>query len=439
MRKIRLAWFTMLSPRSWLDPAQGFGFDWRDPDLYLDAARHLERGLFDMLIVADGYGITDVYQGSRDAYIRNGLEGAGLMMPLPYMAAMAMATRKIGFVPTMSTHVYPPYLLARELATLDHVTRGRMGWNIVTSSLDIDAQNFGSDSLPPPTERYDRADEYLEVCEKLWGSWEPDAVVMDRKTELFADPGKVHAIDHHGKWFHVRGPLNTVPGPQGRPLYVQAGGSSRGMDFAATHADVVISHKNSLEGMKEYCSEIKDRARKFGRDPSSVKVFFTFKPIIGATSSEAVARRDRIYAGTAATTEIGLANLSARIGFDVSSLPLDEPLREDMIPENSQGMRGVFYQYYSRAGAAPTLRTIAGWEASKESYPVVGTPEQIVDQIEEIIEYAGNDGIAIREALMPGAVIDVVDQIIPVLAERNLIRRSFRHDMLRENLFDEDA
>jgi FMN-dependent oxidoreductase (nitrilotriacetate monooxygenase family) len=439
VRKIRLAWFTMMSPRSWLDPAQGFGLDWRDPDLYLDAARHLERGMFDMLIVADGYGITDVYKGSRDAYIRHGLEGAGLMMPLPYMAAMATVTRNIGFVPTMSTHVYPPYLLARELATLDHVTRGRMGWNIVTSSLDIDAQNFGSDSLPSPSERYDRADEYMEVVEQLWGSWASDAILMDREAELFADPEKVRAIDFRGKWFQVRGPLNTVPGPQGRPLYVQAGGSDRGMNFAATHADVVISHKNSLEGMKEYCAEIKDRARHFGRDPDSVKVFFTFKPIIGATESEAIARRDRMYAGTATTIEIGLANLSARIGFDVSVLPLDEPLREDMIPENSQGMRGVFYQYYSRAGAPPTLRTIAGWEASKESYPVVGTAEQIADQIQEIVEYAGNDGVAIREALMPGAITDVVDGLVPVLAKRGLIRNSFRRSTLRENMFDEEA
>lgn len=439
MDKLRLAWFTIMSPRSWFDPDQGTGYDWRSTDLYLDTARTLERGLFDLLIVADGYGIVDVYQGSMDAYVRHGLEGAGLMQPLPYLAAISTGTRHLGLVSTMSTHVYPPYLLAREMATLDHVSNGRAGWNIVTSALDIDAQNFGADRLPPPQERYDRADEFIEVCEQLWSSWAPDSVVMDHQTNTFADPSKVHEINFEGRWFKVRGPLNTVPGPQGRPLYVQAGGSSRGMDFAASHADVVISHKNTREGMLEYCTEIKERAKTFGRDPRSIKVFFTFRPIFGDTFEEAEARRVRQHQAPQASVDIGLANLAARIGMDVSVLPLDEPLTLDMIPADSQGMRGVYFQYYAETGTPMTLREIAAAEAVKESYPMVGTPEQIADQIEELREYAGFDGFAVRGQLMPNAVVEIVDRLVPVLQRRGLVRRSFRCDTLRQNLFDEEA
>ncbi|HEY4332639.1 MAG TPA: NtaA/DmoA family FMN-dependent monooxygenase [Ilumatobacteraceae bacterium] len=437
--KMRLAWFTIMSPRTWNDPDQGLGYDWSSTELYLESARTLERGLFDMLIVADGYGIVDFYQDSIDEYVRHGLEGAGLMQPLPYLAAIATVTRHLGLVSTMSTHVYPPYLLAREMATLDHVSKGRAGWNIVTSALDIDAQNFGADKLPPPNERYDRADEFVDVCERLWASWDPDAVVMNRKTGEFADPSKVRQINFDGKWFKVRGPLNTVPGPQGRPLYVQAGGSPRGMDFAAQHADVVISHKNSREGMLEYCTEVKERAKKFGRDPKSVKVFFTFKPVIADTQEEAEAARARMHRAPAASTAIGLANLSARIGMDVSVYPLDEPLTLEMIPSDSQGMRGVFYQYYSEGGTPPTLREIAAWEATKESLPIVGTPESVADEIEELREYAGFDGLAIRSALMPATVTQIVDRLIPVLQDRGLVRREFRRSTLRGNLFDEEA
>jgi FMN-dependent oxidoreductase (nitrilotriacetate monooxygenase family) len=428
----------MMSPRTWNDPAQGLGYDWASTDLYLETARTLDRGFFDMLIVADGYGIVDFYKGSIDEYVRHGLEGAGLMQPLPYLAAIATVTQHLGLVSTMSTHVYPPYLLAREMATLDQLSRGRAGWNIVTSALDIDAQNFGAEKLPPPNERYDRADEFVDVCEQLWASWDPDAVVMDRKAGVFADPSKVRQVNFEGKWFKVRGPLNTIPGPQGRPLFVQAGGSSRGMDFAAQHADVVISHKNSREGMLEYCSEIKARAEKFGRDPKSVKVFFTFRPIIGDTDEEANALRQRMLAAPNASIDIGLANLSARIGMDVSSYPLDEPLTLDMIPADSQGMRGVYFQYNSEGGPQPSLRQIAEWEATKESLPIVGTPDHVVDQIEELADYAGFDGFAIRSPLMPATVTEIVDRLVPVFQDRGLVRRRFGRSTLRDNLFDEE-
>lgn len=437
MAKLRLAWFSEFTAKGWDEPGHAVGQDWRDASFYLDSARHLEQGQFDLIVGADSYALYDD-GGSLDVWVRSG-DRVGYMHPIPVMAQMATVTTHLGFVPTMSTFAYPPYLLARELATLDHLSQGRAGWNIVTSIGDNTAQNFNETKLPPRDERYARASEFVEICERLWGSWDPDAIKMDLATGLFADPAKVHTIDFVGKWFKVRGPLTISAGPQGRPLYLQAGASPTGMDFAARHADAVIANPSSIDAMREICAGIRERLKIFGRDQRSVKIIFGMKPIIGATMAEAVARRQRLLDYIATThVETGLANLSLKSGLDLSKYALDEPLQEDAILA-AEASAGIFYQHYAKTGVGPTIRQLIAGEGTKESYPLVGTPESIADTIEGLVEEVGFDGLAIREALSPMRVHEVVNLLVPELRKRGLVRSHFRHKTLRDNFFDDDA
>jgi FMN-dependent oxidoreductase (nitrilotriacetate monooxygenase family) len=279
----------------------------------------LERAKFDLIMLGDSLAVPGTYRGRMDAYLRYA-EHAPFHDPGPLVAIMAAATRRIGLAATLSTTFYPPFLLARLMTTLDHLSRGRIAWNVVTSYKIEEALNFGYEELLDHDQRYDRADEYMELCYRLWSSWDPDAVVMDQRTDTFADPAKVRAIDFEGTYYRSRGPLNATPSPQGRPVIIQAGASDRGQDFAARHAEAIIVSREAVDEMKQYYDAFKARVKKQGRDPNECKVFFLTKPIIGDTDEAAQRRADELYAN--APVDAGLASLSTMLQMDLTRPPI---------------------------------------------------------------------------------------------------------------------
>ena len=295
-KKFHLGWFMNFIPPEW-------DTTWASPDVarwpngrfYVDMAKSMERACFDFIMIEDTVMVADAYGGTMEGSLKNAIF-APKQDPVPLAIQVAVNTRHLGVVATMSTSFYPPYLLARLCSTADSIAEGRFGWNIVSSAEDRAAQNFGLDGLPEHDERYNVAEEYFDVVNQLWDSWEADAVVMDRDTHTFADFNKVHTIDFDGKYFKSRGPLNTVPSPQHRPTFLQAGASPRGRQFAAGAADAIIAVGTGVAGMKEYRDDIRARAKAAGRNPDDIKLLFVVSPTIAATESEARAKMARFAA-----------------------------------------------------------------------------------------------------------------------------------------------
>ncbi|ETW96039.1 MAG: hypothetical protein ETSY1_28195 [Candidatus Entotheonella factor] len=436
MTKMHLMWFSAFSPHAgfgmdgWAGPQTGRGYDWTQPELWQDMAVALERAKFDVIMLGDSLAVPGTYQGRMDAYLRYA-EHAPFHDPSPLVAIMAAATRRIGLAATLSTTFYPPFLLARLMTTLDHLSRGRMAWNVVTSYKVEEALNFGYQELLDHDQRYDRADEYMALCEQLWSSWASDAVVMDTDTNTFADPDKVRPIDFQGDYYRSRGPLNATPSPQGRPVIIQAGTSERGQDFAATHAEAIIVARETPEEMKQFYDQFKTRVRKFGRAPEACKIFFLAKPIIADTDEEAQQRANALYAH--APVEAGLAALSTMIQTDLSAYDLDQPLPASLQQQAIQGIRSQLDRFYG-SGQAPTLREIATRKVSLDSAPFVGGPERVADELARTMEAVGGDGFAIRQGMWPGYVNPFVEQVIPLLQQRGVVRTEYTGTMLRDHL-----
>ena len=293
-----------------------------DIDYFENLARLAESVAFDSIFLAD----SPVLLGEP------GRRPAGRIEPLTLLTAAARATRRIGLIATASTSYNDPYNLARTFASLDHVSGGRAGWNIVTTAGDDAAQNFGLDAQPSHAERYQRADEFLEVAQKLWDSWEDDAIVADPGSGVWASPEKIHAIGHHGRFFSVRGPLNVPRSPQGHPLLVQAGSSEDGKDFAARHAEAVFTAQQTLPDGQAFYADLKRRAARAGRDPDGVKILPGLVPVLGSTEAEAAeldAELDRLI-----LAEYARDRLARRFGLEPAQLPLDEPLPPDLPAED---------------------------------------------------------------------------------------------------------
>lgn len=438
---IHLGLYTMLpvshhSMITWRHPRnmpRGYRFD--RPEVWQHLAQVIERGCFEFFFSADTEG---VYSEHGDSY-RQSIRYAAQVpcydqtILLTYVAA---ATKHIGIVPTISVNGTQPYVAARKLATLDHLTGGRAGWNVVTAFHKNAAQNLGLDDQLAHDQRYDRADEYLEVCYRLWESWEEGAIVQDVEADTFADADKVHAIDFVGRYFRCKGPLNVERSPQVRPVIAQAGQSIRGTRFAATHAEVVFSIQPSFDGMRRYYQRLKDTMRRLGRDPAHCKVCFSMQPIVGET--EAIAREKAKLHNDALNPEAGLVMLSGHLGYDLSGESLDKDIRH--LIEAVPGVRG-FVEAFStgEGGEVRTLRDIALAQARGVNTPqVVGTPGQIADWMEEAMETAGGDGFLISPLHIPSAIEDFVDLVVPELQRRHLIRDGFSagktfRDYLRED------
>ncbi len=430
-KKFHLGWFMNFTADLWNGPFETGGSPWTG-DFYVEMAKMLERACFDYIMVEDKLSVSEAYGGSSEMVLKHAVGMVPKHDPAPLAALMSAGTSRLGVVITMSTLGYPPFLLARLSSTLDHIARGRFGWNIVTSAEDAAAQNFGLDQLPPRELRYDMADEYMAVVKALWDSWEPDAIVMDRERGVYADHTKVHPIHFNGKFFKCRGPLNTAPSPQGRPVFVQAGGSPKGRDFAAKHADSIITLADGLEGMKEYRNDIRARATKHGRNPDDIKVLFLVIPTLAETKEAAYAKRDALSKSTA-FVEQTLSLISAITDIDFGKYAMDEPLPH-LTTNGEQGSLDKFQQ----SGSGKTLRQLVHESAEFESsIELIGTPDSVADDMDRIMEEVGGDGFLItmhNQAVSRKHVLEVTEGLVPALQRRGLVRSEYTHATLRENL-----
>lgn len=430
-RKFHLGWFMNFTADLWNGPFENGGSPWSG-EFYVDMARTLERACFDYIMVEDKLSVSEAYGGSSEMVLKHAVGMVPKHDPAPLAAIMSAGTTNLGIVITMSTLGYPPFLLARLCSTLDHIAKGRFGWNVVTSAEDAAAQNFGLDQLPPRELRYDMAHEYMDLCYRLWDSWERDAIVMDRERGVYADWKKVHPIHFSGKFFKSRGPLNTAPMPQGRPVIVQAGGSPKGRDFAAKHADSIITLADGLEGMKEYRNDIRERARKHGRNPDDIKVLFLVIPTIAETKEAAYSRRDELSKSLPFVDQT-LSLLSAITDIDFSKFEMDQPLPH-LTTNGEQGSLDKFQQ----SGSGKTLRQLVYESAEFESsIELIGTPDSVADDMGRIMDEVGGDGFLItmhNQAVSRRQVLEVTEGLVPALQRRGLVRTEYTGKTLRENL-----
>jgi FMN-dependent oxidoreductase (nitrilotriacetate monooxygenase family) len=402
-------------------------YDWRKPQLYQHIAQVCERGGFDMVFFADLNYISDTYTGDMGPSLRNAVQ-APEHDPVPLLSYMAAATQKIGVAATFSVSHSHPYYVARLFGTLDHLTGGRAGWNVVTSINSNLDNNYGADRLPGD-QRYDRAHEFIQACNALWNSWDADAVVMDAKNAVFADPDKVHRVNFAGEFFKSRGPLNVVRSPQNGPAIIQAGTSPKGRDFAAKYSDAIFAIQPRAEDAGAYLRSIKDRMREIGRDPNSCKILFGIQPIIGRTEAEAKAKQQEH--NDLVTVEGGKAILSAHMDFDLSQFPDDTIMLERNEPE-LQRMRT---RYRDKDGRPMTLAEVARRHGQSVSLAqIVGTPESVADQMEDFMRVAGGDGFMLTSIYTPGAIEEFVDEVVPILRARGLVRRDYTGSTLRDHL-----
>jgi FMN-dependent oxidoreductase (nitrilotriacetate monooxygenase family) len=435
-RKMHFAQYLMHSPTyhsiaMWRHPRTDRSLDWRRPELYQHIARVSERGKLDMVFFADFNYIFDAYQGSPAAALRYATQ-TPMHDPVPLLSWMAAATSRIGLATTFATSHQHPFYVARLFATLDHLTRGRAGWNVVTYA----NRHETTQGYPEPFEhdaRYERAEEFLEVCDKLWESWDDDALVMDGDAGVFADPAKIHRIDHEGRFFRSRGPLHVTPSPQRRPVIIQAGASGRGRDFAARHAEVIFAIQPFVEGASAYYADVKQRMRTLGRDPDECKILFGVQVFVAETDS--AARDKQALHNRLVPLEGAVAHLSGALNTDLSTMDLDAVLK----PFEATRSQGVVDMYTRVAGKSLTLREMALRHGQSVGFPqIVGTPEQVADQLEEYFERAGGDGFMLTMAYTPAAIEEFVSLVVPVLQRRGRLRTEYQGQTLREILRERD-
>jgi len=431
-KPFHLAWFLSrgYGPKAWRHDwggTDGAQARWMMPDLFVDLAQAMERACFDYLIIEDSCNVSYTYKGNHDTYLRYAAATPKLD-PAVLVPYLAQATKNLGIVPTLSASEYPPFLLARLVNSLDHVTEGRVGWNIVTGSNDGGAQNYGADKHIPHDERYDRADEMCDVVTRLWDSWEPDAMVLDRENAIFADGKKVHAINHEGKYYKVRGPLSAPRSPQGRPVLCQAGGSPRGVQFASKWADTIIASQTSIESMKKYRDEVRRSAVLHGRDPDKIKVLFLADPIVDVTMEQARLRRQKDIQFASDNVEFTQAMMSTLTGIDFSKYPVDEPLPA----LTSNGHQSVVAKYAGR-----TPREIGMAQANRSGLDYTGTPDHVAGMMQEVMEEVGGDGYLLTYGdFSRRYVAEITDGLVPELQKRGLTKRGYAHKTFRDNLMD---
>jgi FMN-dependent oxidoreductase (nitrilotriacetate monooxygenase family) len=425
------------------------GSAWQDhtyPDVvtFEEIARIAERGCFDLLFSGDGTGVPCTWQDSRDDAVRLGISWPRQDMS-PIMTAMSRVTRHIGFGVTYSTTFMHPYYLARHLNSLDHVTGGRVAFNVITSTRKSDFENYGFDELMDHTARYDRMEEFIDVCRKLWDSVEPDAMLWDRATGQVGDPAKVHMVDHQGRFFKVRGPLNTPPSPQGRPVLVQAGGSPRGIKAAAHVVDVAFGADMALDLQVRQRAALDRELLALGRDPAKVGIVWQQPVVVAETEAEAKAQRERLL--TAIPREGAGVYLSHNSGYDFATLPdrftLGE-LHERIVASNASPV-GFVHEMALRIGRDTPisrddffehgLRVATGYETT-----IAGNAAQIADRLEEVFEATGSRGgfMLGHTVSMPADLIRLVDLLVPELQRRGRFRREYTGRTLRENLLDDE-
>ena len=398
---------------------------------WTDLAQLLERGTFDGLFIADVLGTYDVYGGTNEAALRNGAQ-VPVNDPLLLASAMAAVTEHLGFGITAGTAFEHPYPFARRLSTLDHLTNGRIGWNVVTGYLPSAARNMGNDDQMEHDRRYDHADEYLEVLYKLWeGSWEDDAVVVDREAGIFTDPAKVHPIEHHGEWFDVPGIHISEPSPQRTPVIYQAGASPRGVAFAAENAEAIFVAAPSTEVLAKTVKRIRDGLEAAGRDRYDAKIYTLLTIVTGAT--EADAREKKAEYDQYASTEGALTFTSGWMGVDLSQYDWDEPLGN--VESNAIQSALQHLKEEAELGREWTVGDLARRNAIGGLGPtIVGSGEQIADELQRWVSEADVDGFNLAYAVAHETWEDVIEHVIPVLRERGVYPDSYAPGTLRQKL-----
>jgi FMN-dependent oxidoreductase (nitrilotriacetate monooxygenase family) len=429
-----MGWFltTGFGVYGWGGPWSGNASrDVAKPELFMHMAQTLEHAGFDYMMLEDSSVLPDIYEGSP----RMALKTATVRHdPMPLVPLLARATEHIGIIATAATTFYPPFLAARLFTTLDHLTGGRVGINLVTASPHAAAQNYGLDQHVEHDLRYEMADEWMRAVSALWETWEEDALQLDEQTGVFADHTKIHRADFEGRFYKTRGPLNTVPGPQRRPVICQAGGSPAGRELAAVHADTIVAAVVGVEAMKEYRDDISRRMIAHGRKPQDVKVMFLVNPVMGDTDAEAQAKYDRMVEARAANVEGFMAGLSYTSGIDLSQYDPDDPFPD--LTGKVNGHQSTMQDYQNAAAGGKTWRQVARERAVVESVPLVGSPTTVAGQMAEAMEHAGGDGFLIANQVTRKNIAEVADGLAPELRRRGLIRSGYSHDRFRDNLLE---
>ena len=415
---------------SWLHPDSSP--DFLSAGYYQHIGRVLEAGCFDMLFFDDRLAMPGIFGNSVAETVRTGARCVKLDVSLT-LAMIAAATQHIGLGATYSTTYYAPYHVARLFATLDHLSAGRAAWNVVTSVNDAEAQNFGFQSHLGHDERYDQADEFLEVVTGLWENWEDGAILWDQPGRTFADPDRVHELHHHGQYYNVRGPLTVPRGPQGRPVLIQAGSSGRGQRFASRWADVVFTNTPDLDRAVTNYRDQKAQVAAAGRDPEQVRILPLTYLVVAETEAEA--RREEQFLLDLVEPMASIVLLSEATNLDFSGFELDEPIPESFL-DSATGMHGYVAGIKEYLGDRPvTLREMAGHRATlRQSLRFVGTPGQVVDQMQAWFEAGACDGFVVAATSLPGTFETVTRLVVPELQRRGLFRTSYEGDTLRDHL-----
>ena len=416
---------------SWRHPATEHGF--LSQRYYQKLGRTLEDGCFDMMFFDDRLAMPGIYGGSVADAVRLGARPVKLDLSV-VLGVVAGATEHIGLGATYSTTYYSPFHVARTFATLDHLSGGRAAWNVVTSVNDSEAQNYGVREQLDHDARYDRADEFLQATTGLWDSWEDDALVLDRVNGYFADPDKVHELNHEGAWFSVRGPLTVPRSPQGRPVLLQAGSSGRGRDFAARWAELIFSGDPDVDIARAHYKDQKERVAAAGRDPESVKMLPMVYTVVGESRAQAE-DREQLFLHELVDPQASLTLLSELMNYDFSGMALDAPITDDLIASVS-GIRGLVQNIRQHIGGQTvTLADLANHRATLLQGPrFVGTGTVVADQMEEWLTGDACDGFVIAATHTPGAYEDVVRLVVPELQRRGVFRDRYRGETLRDNL-----
>ncbi|OBZ97260.1 N5,N10-methylene tetrahydromethanopterin reductase [Pararhizobium polonicum] len=401
-----------------------------DLDYWTDLAMTAERGKLDGLFLADIVGVYDVYKKSPAPVIETGAQ-IPVNDPLIPISAMAHVTKHLGFGVTVNTTYEQPFLLARRMSTLDHLTKGRIGWNIVTGYLDSAARSMGLERQPEHDARYDAAEDYLQVLYKLWeGSWDDDAVLRDKAGRMFADPSKVRAVKHDGSYYKMEGIHLSEPSPQRTPLLFQAGASARGQDFAGKHAECVFIASATPQAARPIVDGLRRKAVEFGRGGDALRILNLLTVVVGRTEKEAQDKLEDYRRH--ASIKASLAHYSSSIGIDLSTYGLDEPIGQLTTNANQSALAVITGQ----AAKPVTVRQITEQMVlGSRIRPVIGSPEQIADHLQRWIDDAGIDGFNLARTVAPESLRDFVDLVIPVLQERGLFKADYAEGPLRQKLF----
>jgi FMN-dependent oxidoreductase (nitrilotriacetate monooxygenase family) len=415
---------TATHPGGWRHP-QADLHDIFSPARYEHIARVLERACFDGCFYADTLGIPDIYNGSFETYLHRGGQ-ISYLDPLTVLPLMARVTSHLGLGATLSTTFHNPYHLARTLASLDMLSNGRACWNIVTSTTDFEARNFGMDDLPAKDERYARGEEVVEACCVLWSCWQQDAMIMDKESGVFIDHKKVRYANYQGRYVRTRGPLSIPPSPQGRPVLMQAGSSPRGREFAARWAEAIFCSAHGTANRVEFYSDIKSRMAGHGRPPSACAVLPAMSVVLGETA--AIARERADYLNALISPDLALATNSAMLGADLGRARTETEFVAARGHQGHGGLEDEIRQVMQADG-------ISFAEASRRPRGlVVGTPAMVADHMQELFEANGCDGFVITGTVFPGMFEEFGRLVVPELQRRGLFRTHYTGTTMRENL-----